>query len=281
MSLFPETPKLESRNCPEIVPGGVPGLWELITPDCEVWLRRGLNQTCSPRRDLFNDVSQSQFGGREEVDSWLLMVGSQTAGLTPGPSFAHNLGYRCSNDQCEAIFYIYASRPFQWHQEHLNASCFGPCCRALNIRESRRIPNPHFFQVLGFTPTLGQSRVATGVTCGIVQSIIWYHYLHYPYHCWHHLYHCWHYLYHYWHFRWFHLAFHHFFCPYFYAFLFPLHSWAWGSSFLNFVIHLKNTYWRMCYNLLSIFQCCLHLLPSSFNLGRCLSWFSFWCINIY
>jgi hypothetical protein len=36
MALFPETPKLESRNCPEIVPGGVPGLWELITLDCEV-----------------------------------------------------------------------------------------------------------------------------------------------------------------------------------------------------------------------------------------------------
>jgi hypothetical protein len=63
--------------------------------------------------------------------------------------------------QCEAIFDIYASRPFQWHQKHLNARCFGPCCRTLNIQESRRTPNPHFFQVLGFTPTLGQSRVAT------------------------------------------------------------------------------------------------------------------------
>jgi len=29
---------------------------------------------------------------REEVDSRLLVVGSQTASLTPGPSFAHNLG---------------------------------------------------------------------------------------------------------------------------------------------------------------------------------------------
>ncbi len=38
---------------------------------------------------------------------------------------------------------------------------FWPCCRALNIRESRRTPTPHFFQVLGFTLTLGQSRVAT------------------------------------------------------------------------------------------------------------------------
>jgi len=36
MALFPRTPKLESRNCPEIVLVGVPGLWELITPDCRV-----------------------------------------------------------------------------------------------------------------------------------------------------------------------------------------------------------------------------------------------------
>jgi hypothetical protein len=36
MALFPGTRKLESRNCPETVPGGVPGLWELITLDCEV-----------------------------------------------------------------------------------------------------------------------------------------------------------------------------------------------------------------------------------------------------
>jgi len=112
MALFPGTPKLESRNCPEIVPVGVPRLWELITPDYKVWSQRGLNQTCSPRWDLSNDVSHSQFEGREEVDSWLLVVGSQTGSLTPGPSFAHNLGDRCPNGQCEAIFDIYASRPF-------------------------------------------------------------------------------------------------------------------------------------------------------------------------
>jgi hypothetical protein len=152
---------LESRNCPEIVLGGVPGLWELITLDCGVWSRRSLNQTCIPHRDLFNDVLHSRFGGQEEVDSRILVVGSQTDNLTSGPSFAHNLGYRCPNGQCEAIFYIYASRPFQWHQEHFNARCFEPFCWALKIRESRRAPNPHFFQVLGFTPTLGQSRVAT------------------------------------------------------------------------------------------------------------------------
>ncbi len=164
MSLFPGTPGtpgLESRNCPETVPGGVLGLWEGITPRPDLGSRRGLNRSYSPRRDLSNGVSNSRIGHRERVDSRLLVVGSQTASLTPGPSFAHNLGCRCPNGQCEAIFYIYASRPFQWPQEHLNARCFGPCCRALNIRESRRTPNPHFFQVLGFTPTLDQSRVAT------------------------------------------------------------------------------------------------------------------------
>jgi hypothetical protein len=162
MSLFPGTPRLESRNCLETIPGGVPGLWELITPDWEVWSQQDLNQTCSPRRDLSNDLSHSQFEGLEEVDSRLLVVGSQIASLTPGPSFAHNLGCRCPNGQCEAIVDIYASRPFQWHQEHLNPRCFGPCCRTLNIRKSRRTSNLHFFQVLGFTLTLGQSRVATG-----------------------------------------------------------------------------------------------------------------------
>jgi hypothetical protein len=161
MSLFPKTPKLESRNYPETVPGGVPRLWELITLDCKVWSQRGLNQTCSPRRDLSNDVSHSQFGGREEVDSRLLVVRSQTTSLIPGPSFAHNLGYRCPNDQCEAIFYIYASRPFQWHQEHLNARCFGPCCRTLNIQESRKTSNPQLWKCWASPPTLGQSGVAT------------------------------------------------------------------------------------------------------------------------
>jgi hypothetical protein len=39
----------------------------------------------------------------EEVDSRLLVVGSQTDSLTPGPSFAHNLGCRCPNGQCKAI----------------------------------------------------------------------------------------------------------------------------------------------------------------------------------
>jgi hypothetical protein len=152
---------MESWSCPETVPVGVPRLWGFIAPRPNLRSGRGLNQSCSPRRELFNAMLHSRSARRKQVDSRLLVVGSQTASLTPGPSFAHNLGCRCSNGQCEAIFDIYVSRPFQWHQERLDARCFGPCCWALNIRESRRTPNPRFSQVLGFTPTLGQSRVAT------------------------------------------------------------------------------------------------------------------------
>jgi hypothetical protein len=127
-----------------------------ITPECGVRSWQGLNQNCSPRWDLFNPVLHSQFGRQEDVNSRLLMVGSQIVSLTLGPSFAYNLGCICPNGQCEAIFDIYVSRHFQWHQEHLNARCFGPCCRALNIRESQRIPNLQLFQVLGFTPHLAK-----------------------------------------------------------------------------------------------------------------------------
>jgi hypothetical protein len=97
----------------EIVPTGLPELWTAVTPDCRVRSQRGLNQSCSPRQDLSNAMSHAQIECQEEVDSRLLVVGSQTASLTPGPSFAHNLSYRYPNDQCEAIFDIYVSRTFQ------------------------------------------------------------------------------------------------------------------------------------------------------------------------
>ncbi len=144
-----------------MVPAGLLGLWTAITPRPELESGRVLNQSCSSRWELSNAVSHSSRRRREEVDSRILVVGSQIANLTPGPSFAHNLGCRCPNCQCEAIFDIYVLIPFQWHQERLNARCFGPCCWALNIQESRRTPNLQLFQVLGFTPTLGQSGVAT------------------------------------------------------------------------------------------------------------------------
>jgi hypothetical protein len=143
MALFPGTPKVESRNCPGF---GLPGLWDIVPSRPDLRLGRGLNQTCIPLRELSNAVLHFRFGCWEEVYSRLLVVRSQTANLIPGPSFAHNLGCKCPNDKCEAILDIYTSRPFQWHQEHPKARCFAPCCRTLNIRESRRTPSPKLWE---------------------------------------------------------------------------------------------------------------------------------------
>jgi hypothetical protein len=81
----------------------------------------------------------------EEVDSRLLVVGSQTGSLTPGPSFVHNLGYRCPNGPCKAILCIYTSRTFHWYKENPNVRCFDPWTRTLSFRESWRTPTSHFW----------------------------------------------------------------------------------------------------------------------------------------
>jgi hypothetical protein len=113
MALFPKTPKVESRNCPDF---GLSGLWDIIASHPNLQLGRGLNQTCSPLQKLSNAALHSSSARWERVDSRILVVESQIVSLTLGPSFAHNLGCRCPNDQCEAISDIYTSRPFQWHQ---------------------------------------------------------------------------------------------------------------------------------------------------------------------
>jgi hypothetical protein len=160
MAIFPRIPKLESRNCPETIPVGVPGLWELIIPDWRVRSQQDLNQSCNPRRDLSNSLSHFQIGCREKVDSRRLVVGSQTASLTPGPSFAHNVGCRCPNGQCEASLDIYIWRPFQWHKEHPNARCFDSSTWVLSFWESRRTKFP-LSGVWASPSHLAQSGVAT------------------------------------------------------------------------------------------------------------------------
>ncbi len=142
MALFPWTPKVESRNCPDLDSR----VWASITCRLELGSGRGFNQSCSSPWELSNAMSHIVIGRREEVDSWLLVVRSQIANLTPSPSFVHNLGCRCPNDQCEASLDIYTSRTFQWNQEHPNARCFGPSTRALSFWEFRRTPSSHFWE---------------------------------------------------------------------------------------------------------------------------------------
>jgi hypothetical protein len=94
------------------------GLWASITSCSDLRLGWGLKQSCSSLQELFNSMSHSSCRCWEEVDSRLLVVGSQIGSLTPDLSFAHNLGCICPNGSCEAILDIYTSRTFQWHQEH-------------------------------------------------------------------------------------------------------------------------------------------------------------------
>jgi hypothetical protein len=127
----------DSQNgVPKLSRFGLPGLWAFITFRPELGLGRGLNQSCSSPRELSNDVSHFTCTHRNQVDSQLLVVGSQIVNLTPDLFFYHNLCWRCPNGSYKAILDIYTSRPFQRYKEHLNARCFDPCNCALSFRES-------------------------------------------------------------------------------------------------------------------------------------------------
>jgi hypothetical protein len=123
---------------------GLLGLWAFITSRLELGLGRGLNQSYNSPRELSNGVSYFTCTHRNQVNSRLLVVESQTASLTLGPSFDHNLCCKCPNGSCEPILDIYTSRIYQQYKERLNARCFHPCNRALSFRESRRTPKSHF-----------------------------------------------------------------------------------------------------------------------------------------
>jgi len=85
---------------------GLPQLWCAITLHVDLWLRWGLKQSCSPRWELFNGMSHAIFMHGNWVDSQLLVVGSQTTNLTPGPFFGHNLCFRCPNGWWDPILNI-------------------------------------------------------------------------------------------------------------------------------------------------------------------------------
>jgi hypothetical protein len=141
---------------PKSRPAGLPGLWSLITLRADLGSKRGLKQSCSSPRELSNGMSHVVCSQVFRVDSRLLVVGSQnwqTPGTpgssTPGPSFGHNLCFRCSNEQCEPILDIYASRAFQWYKERHKTLRFDPSNRSLKFRESTGTPSPKVGVALG------------------------------------------------------------------------------------------------------------------------------------
>jgi hypothetical protein len=140
MVLFLGTPKVESRNCPGLE---LPRLWAFITSCLDLRLGWGLKKTCSSPWELSNGVSHFTCTHQGWVNSRLLVVGSQTASLTPGLSFDHNLCCKCPNGLCKDILDIYTSRPFQRYKKHFKARFFDPCNWTLSFWESQRTLTSH------------------------------------------------------------------------------------------------------------------------------------------
>jgi hypothetical protein len=128
---------------------GLSRLWGPITLCVDLWLRWSLKQNYILYWKLSNGMSHATYTQGSRVDSWLLVVGSQTTNLTLCLSFGHNLCFRCPNESCEPILDIYVSITFQWYKELLNPLGFDPCNHLLKIWESTGTPNSQSGSFLG------------------------------------------------------------------------------------------------------------------------------------
>jgi hypothetical protein len=135
---------------------GLLRFWNPITLRADLGSKCCLKQNRSPGRELSNSMSHVVCRQVNRFDSWLFLVGSQIGNLTPGPSFGHNLCFRCSNEQCEPILDIYVPRAFQWFKERHRPLSFDPWNRSLKFWESTGTPSPKVgiaLGVWGFTPS--------------------------------------------------------------------------------------------------------------------------------
>ncbi len=105
---------------------GLSQLWIPITLCVNLRLKWGLKQSCSPHLEFFNGIWHATFIQGNREDYRLLVVGSQIDNLTLGPSFSHNLCFKCPNGSCEPILDIYISRDFQWYNKIFNKMHFDP-----------------------------------------------------------------------------------------------------------------------------------------------------------
>jgi hypothetical protein len=94
-------------------------------------------------------MSHATYTQGNRGDSRLLVVESQIANLTFGPSFSHNLCLKCLYGSCKPILNIYIPRAFQWYRELFNQMGFGPCNLSLKVWKSTKIPTPKVGALLG------------------------------------------------------------------------------------------------------------------------------------
>jgi hypothetical protein len=109
------------------LPGlGLPQLCETITFRSDLRSKRGLEQSCSSRRELSKGVSHTTFTHGSWVDSRLFVLKSQTISLIPSFCFCYNLYYRCPNGSCEPILDIYTFNNFPMTWRTLECEVFWP-----------------------------------------------------------------------------------------------------------------------------------------------------------
>jgi hypothetical protein len=77
-----------------------------ITLRADLRLKLGLKENYSPHRELFNGMSHATCMQENQVDSQLLVVGSQIANMIFDLYFDHNLCFKCLNGSCEPILDI-------------------------------------------------------------------------------------------------------------------------------------------------------------------------------
>jgi hypothetical protein len=130
MAFCPGTPKWKSRNSPQ---SGFPQLWGRITSCADLLLRWGVKQSYSPYWKFSNGMLHIVYTLGNQIDSGLLVVGSQIVNFTPGLSFGHNLCFRCPNAWWEPMWNIYVSINFQCYKELFKVMDFDPCNHALKI----------------------------------------------------------------------------------------------------------------------------------------------------
>jgi hypothetical protein len=97
-------PKFSQLGLPQL---GLPQLWGPITLRADLQLQWGLKQSYSLHWEISNDISHATYTRRNRVDSWLLVVRSQTVNLTPSISFDHNLCFICPNGSCKPTLDIF------------------------------------------------------------------------------------------------------------------------------------------------------------------------------
>ncbi len=119
---------------------GLSQLWGPITLCANLQLRWGLKQSCSHCWKFFNSMWHTTYTQIIRGDSRLLMVGNQTANLTPDISFGHNLCFKFPNESCEPILDIYVPRSFQWYKELFNPMGFGPFQESIRSPSGLQLP---------------------------------------------------------------------------------------------------------------------------------------------